>query len=223
MTPRLPRFKMSEVDLDSELQMERVRHLYHVIEDHVLAQVSVAVNCAELTQLVPTMHVPQFLSNPYHLAHKALVNLTAQIQRDAGLHDKVDFIFDRRSEELKIQRAFDHYWATLPPDFAEVTGNPPIFRDEEEFLPLQAADLLAWWTRRLWLADGKISERGVVYPWEKRKSLPMLVLDLAGDDLLGELRMIESYMQRKAPSVTITVTFHADLAPKTEDDDGSAS
>lgn len=220
--PRLARFKMSEVDLTSELQMERVRQLYRVIEERVLAQVAVAVNCAELTRWVPEMDVQPALVNPYLLGHKAIINLTAQLQRQAGLTDKVDFIFDKRSEEEKVKRGFNYYLTTLTPEFEEVTGNAPLFRDDLDFLPLQAADLLAWWTRKQWLTEGTISNRWVPYPWPYKRDFPSIVLDLSGDELRRELEEIQAHRQaRRRPRMTMKVTFGslADLKP---DGDGTS-
>jgi uncharacterized protein DUF3800 len=212
MRPRLARFKMSEIDLNSELQMERAHQFYRVIEDHVLAQVAVAVNCAELTKWVPAMDVQSVLINPYLLAHKAIINLTAQLQCDAGLKDKIDFVFDERTEERKIQRGFDYYLTTLTPEFEEVTGSAPIFRDDTEFLPLQAADLLAWWTRRQWLTEGTIANRWVPYPWLTKRDFPSMVLDLSGDNLRTELEEIQAHRRaRRGPRMTVTVTFSSDL------------
>ena len=216
--PPLARFKMSEVDLGSELQMERVRALYRVIEEHVQAQVVVAVNCAELREWVSAMDVQPALVNPYLLAHKAIINLTAQHQRDAGLTDKVDFIFDKRTEERKVKRAFDYYLTTLTPEFEEVTGNAPLFRDDTDFLPLQAADLLAWWARRQWLTEGTITNRWVPYPWPMRRDFPSIVLDLSGDGLREELEQIQAHRRaRRDPRMTINVTFSSDLGRKDDD------
>lgn len=219
MHPRMVRFKMNEVDLNSELQMERVRAFYRVIEEHVSAQVSVAVNCEELTNWVPTMDVQPALVNPYLLAHKAIINLTAQMQREAGLDDKVDFVFDKRTEEKHIKRAFDYYLTTLTPEFEEVTGNAPIFRDDTEFLPLQAADLLAWWTRRQWLTEGTIRNRWVPYPWPTKRDFPSLVLDLSGNDLRTELEEIQAHRRarRGGPSVSLKITFSSDFGSQSSD------
>jgi hypothetical protein len=217
-------FKMSEIDLESEQQMEYVRYLYRVIEQHVDAQVGVAINCEELAKWVPEMDVQQRLVNPYLLGHKAIINVTAQLQRQAGLTDKIDFIFDKRSEASKIQRGFDYYLTTLTPEFEEVTGNPPIFRDDKEFLPLQAADLLAWWMRRQWLTEGTIANRWVRYPWPYKRDFPSIVLDLSGDELRRELEEIQAHRQeRRRPQMTLKVTFSSDLGRKDGGEKGGAS
>lgn len=199
MTPRMTRFKMSEVNIRNDRQMDRLRYLHRIIEDHVLAHVAVAVNCEELTKWVSAMDVPKYLSNPYLLAHKTIVNLTAQIQREAGLTDRIDFIFDERSEKHHILGGFEYYMRTLPKEFADVTGSTPIFRKDDEFYPLQAADLLAWWTRKLWLKHGNIGQY-VEYPWPMTKPIPAMVLDLAGDELLRLLKGIESDNPKKTRS-----------------------
>jgi hypothetical protein len=205
MRSPLERFKMSEMAL-SEERMSRVPHFYRVIEQHAIASVAVAVDCRQLAEWVPRMSVPQFLVNPYYLAHKALLNVTAQHQRELGITDKIDFVFDRRvGEERRLSGGLAHYMETLPDEFAEVSGAVPIFRSDDNFLPLQAADLLAWWTRKTWLEHGSIT-RYPTFPWQMQQPVPAIVLDLSGDELMGELRNIED--GRRPPPVAIRVSFH---------------
>ena len=64
--------------------------------------------------------------------------------------DSVDFIFDDESET--IVREIVDWWLTLkrtgPRWIRKRMGNSPIFKDDEEFSPLQAADLMAWLTAK---------------------------------------------------------------------------
>lgn len=212
MSPRLEFFKMSSVDLKSELQMERVRHFYRVIENHVSAQVAVALNISELKEHVANKDVPEILSNPYFLAHKAIVNVTAQLQKQAGITEPIDFIFDETAEEPILLSSFRVYQSTVLAEFSDVTGKLPVFRNDRYFLPLQAADLLAWWMRKHWVAEGAISTKYVDFPWDQTKAIPSIVLDLSGEELEREMREIEARRQASNVTTTVRVSFHCDLS-----------
>ena len=56
------------------------------------------------------------------------------------------------------------------PSFNKMKGSPPTFRDDATNLPLQAADMLAWWIRK-WETDGywKDDPKQFVFPWKKTR------------------------------------------------------
>lgn len=94
--------------------------------------------------------VKKAFSNPYFLAFSLVMTDFAKRLAHDNSDDIVDFIFDsqgaigkravewwRESHEILPNM---HYEKHLP--------NEPVHRDEKIFLPLQAADLLAWQTRR---------------------------------------------------------------------------
>jgi hypothetical protein len=68
-----------------------------------------------------------------------------------GLHDKVDFIFDDRvMEKKKIRDAWDSFKENAAAEARPYIGSDPRFEDDKEFLPLQAADLIAWVDYEKW-------------------------------------------------------------------------
>lgn len=223
MKPPMQRFKMNEFDLNSKLQRERLRHFYRVIEDHVLCSVAVAVQVDALERLVAELGMDSDFANPYHIAHKAVINYLAQEQRKIGLLDKVDFIFDKRGEAKLVRAGFELYLETLPEDVASVTGRFPQFEDDEEFLPLQAADFLAWWARRHWLETGSLTESILELPWRGSREIPSMWLDLNEPELREELILMRERAARYArtqggPTITMKVSFSFDRSssPKKE-------
>jgi len=88
---------------------------------------------------------------PYWLAHVSAMMETTRLLAAHGIQEKVDFIFDTASEREQhwILNAW-HFWKQN--DWFEerkpLFGDPPIFRDDKTFLPLQAADLYAWHARK---------------------------------------------------------------------------
>jgi hypothetical protein len=67
--------------------------------------------------------------------------------------DKVDFYFDNQAEEKPILDTWDDYIMAREPAIRAVYGAAPQFKNDKEFLQLQAADLWAWWVRK-WYQDG---------------------------------------------------------------------
>jgi hypothetical protein len=98
---------------------------------------------------------------PYCLAFQLILMLVpaAQALRPDlfGAPKPVDFIFDEQGEIglaaqgtwLEIKRNCEELAQRGGTDFRPYIGSMPDFRDEKQFLPIQAADLYAWNVRRL--------------------------------------------------------------------------
>jgi hypothetical protein len=65
-----------------------------------------------------------------------------------GIEEPIDFIFDNQNEKTAILNGWDLYRASAPERIHKLLGAMPRFEDDEQFLPLQAADMLAWWCRK---------------------------------------------------------------------------
>jgi hypothetical protein len=62
--------------------------------------------------------------------------------------EKIDFIFDEQTEKKVIYRIWDEFAETRPDSYRVTLGNTPRFENDQDFLPLQAADFWAWWARK---------------------------------------------------------------------------
>jgi hypothetical protein len=62
------------------------------------------------------------------------------------IDEKIDFIFDTRSEGKFILKAWEDFLEKRP-ESREFYGQHPRFEDDIEFKPLQAADFWPWWVR----------------------------------------------------------------------------
>lgn len=69
------------------------------------------------------------------------------------LDQKVDFIFDDRSEKKFILTAWDEIVSKQDDDVQKHFGATPRFENDQDFLPLQGADLWAWWVREWYEED----------------------------------------------------------------------
>lgn len=68
------------------------------------------------------------------------------------MDEKVDFIFDNRMEKSFILAGWEDMVKVQDEEIQKHYGATPRFEDDQEFLPLQAADLWAWWVRE-WYED----------------------------------------------------------------------
>lgn len=177
-------FKMSSMAMSKD-RLSRVQAFYRIIFRHVYLGLTVVVpssalenvrNRSQIIEIQSGRELPildakdSLLHNPYLLCFRHLLRALPSarhnptIERILPSNAKVDFIFDSRSESSIISQAwYDAYQLDLPT--RSLFGSAPRFEDDKEFLPLQAADFLAWWVRR-WSRDGaRGPARGGPYPW----------------------------------------------------------
>ncbi len=177
---RLRRFKMNEMTRARRLEI--AGFFYRTIEEHdIPAAISCAYDTAGLVRFVDQFisHSPgaanlDLLKNPYLYAARQIIENLALAQEKMGLQGPIDFIFDNEAEKARLAPHWDWFRASLKPEVRRLVGNDPIFRDDEEFMPLQAADLWAWWVRK-WFKDG--NRNGVAkldFPWPIKRELHRL-------------------------------------------------
>jgi Protein of unknown function (DUF3800) len=107
-----------------------------------------SVNGDEYIKII-TPVAPQNLKNPYFMAFWGIIDSAARYLQNAGDILPVEFIFDDQGSMGDDAALFyQEMKKNLAPDLRAVLGNTPIFRDEKNLLPLQAADMLAWHVRR---------------------------------------------------------------------------
>ncbi|MGY4253401.1 hypothetical protein ACVI1L_000469 [Bradyrhizobium sp. USDA 4516] len=165
----LARFKMTEMAKRPEI----AAYFYRTIEEY---NIEVAISCvfdtAGLVRFVnefvgksPSLDMGA-MKNPYLYAARQIIENLALAQEKMGLSEPVDFIFDDKSEQKRLSPHWDLFRASLKPEIRGLMGSDPICRDDEKCMPLQAADLWAWWVRK-WHEEG--NEDGV-----KQLSLPWI-------------------------------------------------
>jgi hypothetical protein len=168
-------FKMSE--MQSERDRERCRWFHNVIEEYALGAISYTISTKVLRHEVERMFTePEWrhgLSNPWAFATSALLPVYARNRQAINLPEgPIDFVFDDRSDKKIIIENWDRFKSNNP-DCANLMGATPIFRSDREYLPLQAADLFAWWVRH-WQLDGikgnEISQ--CEFPWPRTTPMP---------------------------------------------------
>lgn len=93
-------------------------------------------------------YAPYDLRHPYFPCFFGLVVSSARMVEELGLQGPLDFVFDERGNvgpNAVIWYEAIKQWQG--PSIKKILGGPPIFKDDEEVLPLQAADMLVWHRR----------------------------------------------------------------------------
>ncbi len=130
-----------------------------VIERHVLAAVSLHMDEGEFETAKQRLHIPGVpidfgpLGHVYRMAFRCFMdkfhNSRYVFEAAIPIQCKVDFVFD---EQMHIKKAIQSAWAeyieSREPEHRATYGTIPQWEKDEEFLPLQAADLWAGALRR---------------------------------------------------------------------------
>ena len=93
--------------------------------------------------------ISKVMDNPYFLTFYGVIQTLMAMQHLVGDDRTVDFVFDEQGKQVgQALSAWKYFKQFATPEAGVFIGNPPISRDDKTFLPLQAADILAWKTRR---------------------------------------------------------------------------
>lgn len=127
----------------------KLKSLAGVIQNHNPFALAAHAQWSEYEKFKMQSSRGEYLQSPY----KALFYEITKIMYGAGRiwnnPNSVDFVFDEQGEigdeaaswYLEIKDAY-------PPEARAFFGAKPVFRDDSLVLPLQAADMLAWFQRR---------------------------------------------------------------------------
>jgi len=147
----------------------KLNALYRVIDKYVSFEVSAVIHLGPFRRIFGNGVLPKAAANPYYHAISGLISGVAREQIRQGMPEKIDFVFDEQlMEQGRFLAIWDDLARTAPPDVKPMIGSTPIFRKdsgEDAVLPLQAADLEAWWLRQRW-REKLTGEPEIPYPWQ---------------------------------------------------------
>ncbi|SDC02216.1 Protein of unknown function [Bradyrhizobium brasilense] len=171
----LRRLKMNEMT-ERRQRQHIAAYFYRTIEEFKIeAAISCVFDTAGLRRFVST-YIPdspsldmQAVRNPYLYAARQIIKNLALGQERMGLLDPVDFIFDNEAEKARLSPHWDWFRSSLRPEVRRLMGRDPIYQDDETCMPLQAADLWAWWVRK-WHEEGnEDGVRQLALPWGPKR------------------------------------------------------
>jgi hypothetical protein len=180
--PPIRYFKMSEAmsgegefsQLDEPLRHYKINQFYKIISRHILVSTFCGVILSDYQDVMNEKNgVPPQFTNPHFFIYYGIVQnigLGLKLIRKTG---PVSFIFDE-GNPMKAQ--IFAAWASFSehgPVPAGVLSGSPIFADDKQSPPLQAADYFAWICRSKigHQLAGKSEPR---FPWEKGLSPKMI-------------------------------------------------
>lgn len=148
---------------------ERIECIYWQ-EHYDVAIAAFLVRMRQRMEPLEFKKVNDAFSDPYCLAFQMIMSNYGKILDQRESQEIVDFIFDNQTGQgpraVKWWKGLCEVPLSTP--FLKYFPNEPIHRDDKVFLPLQAADMIAWQTRR------RLEDFNVKGVKEKRWEMEML-------------------------------------------------
>ncbi|MDR3713989.1 MAG: DUF3800 domain-containing protein [Puia sp.] len=155
--PALSRLKTSNIrhELGSEKAAnEKLSALYHVIEKHIKYAAAISID----TRIIKNVFDPKdkMSTHPFYAMASILITDVARMLRELGVqYSEIDFVFD---DQMLEKGRFLDAWAfsqrtmanSIDQDIRKILKHTPIFANDEDMLPIQAADMLVWKIRRMY-------------------------------------------------------------------------
>lgn len=107
----------------------------------------------------PKGQMKYFVRHPYFICFHDVISCVGQAHMNLRNYGKVDFMFDNQGKwGDRCIRLFNELKPNMPQPLRDVLGEAHQ-GDDKVYLPLQAADLIAWQMRNKNLVAGKLSTR----------------------------------------------------------------
>lgn len=91
---------------------------------------------------------PHDLRHPYFPCFVGILNGVARTVQEESLDGPVELVFDEQGKVGADAALWYEPLKQVDPTIANVLGGPPRFANDDEVVPLQMADMLAWYVRR---------------------------------------------------------------------------
>jgi hypothetical protein len=137
-----------ECGWDEKKREEKLRGLARVIRHFEPVSFQMSIDRSHFYKVLKPVS-PRGLANPYFTSCSALVAKLAQAMAKSRAKGKIEFIFDEQDGvDDDIDLFFDDMMKGLSSRDLRWIAGRPAFRNDRDFVGLQAADLLAWHIRR---------------------------------------------------------------------------
>jgi hypothetical protein len=191
-------------------KMKEVEQFSNVIDKHNLTPVSFRMNLPSFRKAISIVEERFQLqqitvgwerwNDPYYFSFRhfldqfhAIILFDPEMDFIIPSAEKVDFYFDRRSEQIPILEAWSVVREAMPEEEEARFGDNPRFENKQDFLSLQAADFWAWWVRKWYEEDDseiptkiKLMDFGT---WRGKKR-PCLVTSVSEDYIVEALTLM---------------------------------
>jgi hypothetical protein len=198
LRPRIGSFKMSQ--MATPAMAERVMFHYRAIDRLPLFGLVCAVPIGDLNKVVKELDLNSDWANPYYLAWRGVITQSIMAADALGFSDPIEFIFDEQSDKIQVIKAWDYLYENAPAWYRRRIKGSPSFKDDTEVLPLQAADLIAWWARRQYISDKTRMKDLFPIEWTNGKDPDLLATELPEERIRVQfLRDIAMAKEHLAP------------------------
>lgn len=197
---KIPAYKFARDARSSNTEIDA--YFYRIIENHdIPISVDVVIDIEMLNKVAnklpwrsrlgfPKSYLEKLVRNPYHLATKAIMQSIFNNAQAIGFEEPIDLIFDEKIHEKKtIWGGWDYFKNTISDDKKAMIGDRPDFKDDEKFLPLQAADLVVGHVRQYEESSANSIGRNP-FPWAIKKDIKRFCIRFTEENLEKEIRWI---------------------------------
>jgi hypothetical protein len=203
---------------------ERVGLLIEIINKHATCCAAFAVETEDYLEAFGNKKIAKTMDEPCFHAHTCFIINMLVKHYELGLQGKVDFIFDSINDRelTEIWSVWDRSKRLAPPWILRRMGRRPIYEDDEQVLPLQAADLVASALARCYKdrAAGLEAKDSVAASWMRSIQVPAAINSWtpdqsrqAGETLISQMQgRKEPYETGKARSGRLNRDFAKPLA-----------
>jgi hypothetical protein len=133
---------------DSERQ-NKVSALADCISEYHPVAFSYRVERKQFDEFCNSTPLPVDKSDPYFYLFYGIISLMIAQQMREHNFETVNFVFDDQGPlGNEVCDWFETFRAMAPPEVSKRLGKKPDFDDEKIAVPLQAADMFAWYQRR---------------------------------------------------------------------------
>ena len=128
---------------------KKVRSLVSILIDAAPTVLMITVDHAATVSIKEPGSDREFIISPYMQAYHGFIMAAAHELADQGVTERFEIFFDEQpSQGQKAKRWYPVMRLLAAKDIRPILPLEPHFQDDIDFLPLQAADIIAWHTRR---------------------------------------------------------------------------
>jgi hypothetical protein len=184
LPPALDYFKMSEAagfweqfsrtkGWDEQKREDRLVALARIINRHAVLRVSTSIQYGlfeKYVQSLPATKRSLSTDEPYVMLASHLVSVAVMFADENALDQPIDFVFDRQlGHEDEFCRRWSDYKRSLLTSprgkhLSRLVGKEPVFADEKDRKPLQAADLYVWQARNHYVENHRFPNQKIIVP-----------------------------------------------------------
>jgi len=129
---------------------DRLIEFVKVIKRNVLHGIVSVVPVEPYQRIMTGKFKLESLDRPYFLSFFGVMTALVHLTKHLYSADRIEFVFDTQDNEPReiLEREYERFISLAPNGMKELAAGFPKFGRDEDVLPLQAADMIAWHARR---------------------------------------------------------------------------